>query len=157
MLWNSNFFMSDEAMKILRVLIDVWLPDFKFGPGRCAIALSRTPRYWETVTGNLALIRRWGEDFTIRHLVMPNHVECCTYPILDWIAANMPEAPVNIMDQYHPDNFCDPCGAKYDARHADIARPPTREELRSSFAYARRLGLKFETISYEKNARALWT
>ncbi len=155
MLWNSNFFMSDEAMKILRVLIDVWLPDFKFGPGRCAIGLSRTPRYWETVTGNLALIQSWGEDFTIRHLVMPNYVECCTYPILDWVAVNMPEAPVNIMDQYHPDNFCDPCGPKYDARHADIARPPTRDELRSSFAYARRLGLKFETISYEKNAMAL--
>jgi putative pyruvate formate lyase activating enzyme len=59
MLWNSNFFMSDESMKILRILTDVWLPDFKFGPGRCAITLSRTPRYWETVTGNLALIRSW--------------------------------------------------------------------------------------------------
>ena len=36
MLWNSNFFMTPEAMKILRLLIDVWLPDFKFGPGQCA-------------------------------------------------------------------------------------------------------------------------
>src|SRR5262249_44656247 len=34
MLWNSNFFMTLESMKILRVLTDVWLPDFKFGPGR---------------------------------------------------------------------------------------------------------------------------
>ena len=33
MLWNSNFFMTPESMKILRVLTDVWLPDFKFGPG----------------------------------------------------------------------------------------------------------------------------
>jgi putative pyruvate formate lyase activating enzyme len=31
MLWNSNFFMTVESMKILRVLTDVWLPDFKFG------------------------------------------------------------------------------------------------------------------------------
>ncbi len=31
MLWNSNFFMSREAMKILRLLMDIWLPDFKFG------------------------------------------------------------------------------------------------------------------------------
>ena len=35
MLWNSNFFMTLESMKILRVLTDVWLPDFKFGPGLC--------------------------------------------------------------------------------------------------------------------------
>ena len=34
MLWNSNFFMTIESMKILRVLTDVWLPDFKFGPDR---------------------------------------------------------------------------------------------------------------------------
>jgi putative pyruvate formate lyase activating enzyme len=154
MLWNSNFFMSDEAMKILRILTDVWLPDFKFGPGRCAITLARTPHYWETVTGNLALIHDWGEDLTIRHLVMPNHVECCTYPVLDWIAAHMPEAPVNVMDQYHPDNFCDPCNPKYDSRYADIAGRPTGAELRRSFSYAQALGLKFETISYEKNAMA---
>ncbi len=80
MLWNSNFFMTDEAMKILRLLMDVWLPDFKFGPGRCAMTLAKTPWYWETVTGNLLKLRAWGEDLTIRHLVMPNHVECCTLP-----------------------------------------------------------------------------
>src|SRR6516164_7081465 len=104
MLWNSNFFMTLESMKILHVLTDVWLPDFKFGPGRCAMALAKTPWYWETVTRNLALIAEWGEDFSIRHLVMPNHVECCTYPVL-WIAEHVPEAPVNVMAQFHPDNF----------------------------------------------------
>ena len=44
MLWNSNFFIiTPESMKILRILIDVWLPDFKFGPARCAMTLERTP------------------------------------------------------------------------------------------------------------------
>ena len=155
MLWNSNFYMSDEAMKILRLLMDVWLPDLKFGPGRCAVTLSRTPRYWETVTEYLALIHDWGEDFTIRHLVMPNHVECCTYPILDWIAETMPAAPVNIMDQYHPDNFCDPCSPKYQDRYEQLARRPTSDELDAGFRHARDLGLKFETITYEKHARGL--
>jgi putative pyruvate formate lyase activating enzyme len=156
MLWNSNFFMSGQAMAILRLLIDVWLPDFKFGPGRCAIALSRTPRYWETVTENLRLIHDWGEDFTIRHLVMPGHVECCTYPILDWIAENTPQAPVNIMDQFHPDNFCDARSAKYDPRFAGIARRPNRAELGASYRYARRLGIMFEILSFEKNALGLY-
>ena len=156
MLWNSNFFMTAEAMKILRILMDVWLPDFKFGPGRCAITLARTPRYWETVTENLALIHRWGEDFTIRHLVMPNHVECCTYPVLDWIAENMPDVPVNIMDQYHPDTYTDPCNPRYEARYADIARRLTRDEVRDSYRYAERLGLKYETITHEKNTMGLF-
>ena len=150
MLWNSNFFMSPETMQILRFLIDVWLPDFKFGPGRCAMALAKTPWYWETVTNNLALIHGWGEDFTIRHLVMPSHVECCTYPVLDWIAEHMPGAPVNIMAQYHPDNFCDPASPKYRAQYADIARRPTRREMHEAYAYADKLELGFETISFEK-------
>ena len=99
---------------------------------------------------NLGLIHRWGEDLTIRHLVMPNHVECCTYAVLDWIAEHMPDVPVNVMDQYHPDTFCDPRGAKYDPRYADIARPPTTDEIRDAYRYAKARGLKYETITHEK-------
>jgi putative pyruvate formate lyase activating enzyme len=155
MLWNSKFFMSSEAMRLLRILVDVWLPDFKFGPGRCAITLSRTPRYWETVTETLALIHGWGEDLTIRHLVMPNHVACCTYPVLGWIAERMPEVPVNVMDQYHPDMFCDPHGASYDRRYAEIARRPTLTEIRGAYRHAKALGLNYETITHEDGVRGI--
>jgi len=68
--------------------------------------------------GNLALIAQWGEDFSIRHLVMPNHVECCTYPVLEWIAEYMPTVPVNVMAQFHPDNFCDSASTKYREKYA---------------------------------------
>jgi putative pyruvate formate lyase activating enzyme len=149
-LWNSNFFMTREAMNILRNMMDVWLPDFKFGPGKCALDISRTPWYWETVTGNLRLVHDWGEDMVIRHLIMPNHVECCTKPVLEWIAKNMPEVPVNIMDQYHPDNLCDPESSKYRERYNDISRACTAEEITKSYQYAKELGLNFESLSYEK-------
>jgi putative pyruvate formate lyase activating enzyme len=150
MLWNSNFFMTLESMKILRLLTDVWLPDFKFGPGRCAMALAKTPWYWETVTRNLALIAEWDEDYSIRHLVMPNHVECCTYPVLEWIAEHVPAVPVNVMAQFHPDNFCDLANDKYRDRYAEIARRPTSAELNKSWRRARELGLKFETTTFER-------
>jgi putative pyruvate formate lyase activating enzyme len=150
MLWNSNFFMTPESMKILRILIDVWLPDLKFGPGRCAVTLARTSWYWETVTSNIALLQAWGEDFTIRHLVMPNHVECCTYPVLDWISAHVPTAPVNVMAQFRPDNFCDPASSKYRDEYAEIARRPTGPELNASWHRARTLGLKFEVASFDR-------
>lgn len=154
-LWNSNFFMSKETMCILRSLIDVWLPDFKFGPGRCALDLSRTPWYWDTITNNLRLIYEWREDFIIRHLIMPNHVECCTKPVLDWIANNMPEVPINIMDQYYPDNLCDPSSQKYRERYSELARSPTKEEIKKSYKYARDLSLNFEKLSYEKSVFGL--
>jgi putative pyruvate formate lyase activating enzyme len=150
MLWNSNFYMTEEAMRLLRLLMDVWLPDFKFGPGRCAVTLARTPRYWESVTENLRLLRDWDEDFTIRHLVMPGHVECCTQPVLEWIAREVPAAPVNIMDQYRPENFCDTASAKYDPRHAALARRADRAEIEAACRHAQRLGLRFEALTYEK-------
>jgi hypothetical protein len=114
------------------------------GPGRCAMTLAKTPWYWETVTRNIALLADWREDFSIRHLVMPNHVECCTYPVLEWIAERAPTAPVSVMAQFHPDNFCNPASAKYRDKYAEIARPPTRTELDDSWRHARELGLKFE-------------
>lgn len=154
-LWNSNFFMSKETMHVLRSLMDAWLPDFKFGPGKCALDLSRTPWYWDTVTNNLRLIHEWGEDFVIRHLIMPNHVDCCTKPVLDWIARNMPEIPINIMDQYYPDNLCDSSSPKYRERYNEISRSPTEEEIIRSYQYAKDLGLNYETLSFEKSALGL--
>jgi len=148
-LWNSNFFVTLESMKILRILTDVWLPDFKFGPDRCAMTLAKTPWYWDIVTRNISLLDEWGEDFSIRHLVMPNHVKCCTYPVLEWIAAHVPLAPVNVMAQFHPDNFCDPASGKYRDKYAEIARRPTRAELAHSWRHARELDLKFETASFD--------
>lgn len=81
---------------------------------------------------------------------MPNHVECCTYPVLEWIAERVPAAPVNVMAQFHPDNFYDPTSAKYRDKYVGIARRPTRVELDDSWRRARELGLKFETASFER-------
>ncbi len=155
MLWNSNFFMSEETMRILRPLVDIWLPDLKFGNDRCAIALARTPWYWETVTRNHKAVYDWGEDVVIRHLVMPGHVECCTKPVLDWIAANMPRALVNVMDQYRPEYACDRFSPAYDDRYGALSRRPAAEEILAAYAHAEELGLRFEDLSYERNVTGL--
>ncbi len=151
MLWNSNFFMSADCMKVLRPLIDVWLPDFKFGPGDCAKRLARTPWYWDIVTRNLQTIHEWGEPYTIRHLVMPNHVECCTRPLMAWIAEHLPGAPVNIMDQFLPDTFTDPHSCAYQSKYEDLSRCPTDAEIRESYRIAHELGINFETVTFEKS------
>jgi len=154
-LWNSNMYMSIETLKILRELVDIWLPDFKFGNNRCAIWLSRTPWYFETVSENHLTIYRWGEDMVIRHLIMPGHVECCTKPVLKWIAENTPQALVNVMDQYHPDCYCNPSDPRFDKRYVEMARYPTREEILESYRYAKMLGLRFEEITFEKSLRGI--
>jgi len=149
LLWNANFFMSTETMRILRTVIDIWLPDFKFGTDKkCAIRLSRTPWYWDTITRNLQLIHDWGEDFTIRHLIMPNHINCCSRPIIEWIATHLPGIQVNLMDQYHPDSFTNPQTNKYNERYADIARQITSEEFSEVLYLAEQYHLNYETITF---------
>jgi putative pyruvate formate lyase activating enzyme len=146
MLWNSSFFMSEESMRILRTVIDIWLPDFKFHDKKCARRLARTPWYFETISKNHQLIYDWDEDFSIRHLIMPNHNKCCTFPIFDWIKENIPKALVNVMTQYHPDCYVLSKPEKF----KDINRRPTAEEFTEAFNYARKLGLNFESLTFEK-------
>jgi putative pyruvate formate lyase activating enzyme len=59
---------------------------------------------------------------------------------------------VNVMAQFHPDNFCDPMSAKYRDKYAEIARRPTHAELDRSWRRARELGLEFETTTFEHSS-----
>lgn len=143
-LWNSNFYMSTEAMELLKHAIDIWLPDFKYGNDRCALRLSKVPRYFEVVTRNLRIAAENG-DMIIRHLVLPNHIECCSKNVLRWIADNLPRERVlvNIMDQYRPEHLV----VKNPERYRDIARRPSRRELEEVYSYADKLGLLWRDIS----------
>ncbi|MEM2528446.1 MAG: radical SAM protein [Ignisphaera sp.] len=139
-LWNSNFYMSEEAMKLLNHVIDIWLPDFKYGNNECALRLSKVPRYIDVITRNLRTAIGWG-DMIIRHLVLPNHIECCSKPILKWIATNIQRdrVIVNIMDQYRPE---------YKAReYSDISRRPSPHELEEVYRYADSLGILWRDVS----------
>ena len=60
------------------------------------------------------------------------------------------------MDQFHPDNFCDPASDKYRDKYAEIARRPTRAELDASWTYARRRGIRFETATFECRGYEGW-
>lgn len=132
-IWNSNFYMSPEAMHILDGVVDLYLSDFKYGNDDCAMRLSGISDYWEVVTRNHKLAFQSG-DMIIRHLVLPGHVECCTLPILDWIYENLgKEVVLNIMAQYRP---------LYGAfNHPEISRFLNRQEYVKAVDYARKLGI----------------
>lgn len=131
--WNSNFYMSEDAMKILDGFVDLFLSDFKYGPLDCAKNLSGVTNYWEIVTRNHLMAKESG-DMIIRHLVLPGHVECCSKPILKWISENLGnETVINIMGQYRP---------VYRANESpQIIRYPSHEEMEETVNYAKNLGL----------------
>ena len=88
LIWNSNFYMSKHVMNLLDGFVDLFLSDFKYGPGKCAEKLSKIPNYWNTVTRNHKIAKNSG-NMIIRHLVLPGHVECCSKPVLKWISENL--------------------------------------------------------------------
>ncbi|MCD6195753.1 MAG: radical SAM protein [Staphylothermus sp.] len=141
-LWNSNMYLSLESMKLIKDLIDIWLPDFKYGNNECAFRYSKIRRYWEVVTRNLKIAYENG-DMIIRHLVLPNHIECCTRKILEWIAENTPRALVNIMDQYRPEHIV----ASHPEKYPEIARRLKREEIEKAYSIAEELGLVYKPVS----------
>jgi putative pyruvate formate lyase activating enzyme len=101
--WNSNTYYSPETAQLLAGFADVYLLDFKYGPGECAERISDAPNYWEACTRNHLEAKKHGE-IIIRVLVLPDHLECCTKPIINWIAENLgTETRVNVMFQYRPE------------------------------------------------------
>jgi putative pyruvate formate lyase activating enzyme len=101
--WNSNGYYSPETARLLEGFVDVYLLDFKYGPGECAERISGAADYWKTCIYNHSEAKEHGE-LIIRVLVLPGHLECCTKPTIDWIADNMGrETRVNIMFQYRPE------------------------------------------------------
>ncbi|MFQ6077013.1 MAG: radical SAM protein [Candidatus Bathyarchaeia archaeon] len=131
--WNSNSYYSEETAKLLTGFIDVYLLDFKYGNNKCAERISSAPGYWEACTRNHLYAMRYGE-LIIRVLVLPEHLECCSRPILEWVAQNLGrDVRVNIMWQYRPE---------WRAHEVpELRRRLNRREMERSLEIARNVGL----------------
>ena len=139
-LWNSNFYLTDKALSLIIDFMDFWLPDFKYGNNQCAKKLSGIENYFDVVARNHKRIHDEGSaEIIIRHLVMPNHVECCSKPILNFIARETPKCVVNIMGQYHP---------QFKAyNYEEINRRPSAKEMHEVRSYAEKLGILYKPVS----------
>ena len=131
--WNSNSYYSEESAKLLAGFADVYLLDFKYGNNECATRISDAPDYWEACTRNHLYAKRYGE-LLIRVLVLPHHLECCTKPILNWIAQNLGTwIRTNVMFQYRPE---------WKAHEVpELRRRLTRQEKERAIQLAKEAGL----------------
>ncbi|MFW9949212.1 MAG: radical SAM protein [Candidatus Thorarchaeota archaeon] len=139
-LWNSNFYLTNKSLSLIIDFIDFWLPDFKYGNNDCAKKYSGIDNYYDFITRNLKKIHDEGSgEIIIRHLVMPNHVDCCSKPILEYVAKEVPNSVINIMGQFRPE---------FNAyKYKEINRRPTTTEMNTVKNYADKLGILFEPVS----------
>ncbi len=130
--WNTNMYYSEEIACLLDGAVDVYLGDFRYGSDECAVKYSNAPRYLSTVTRNFISAYKSGE-ILLRHLVIPNHIDCCTRPIVKWTKEHIPKVRFNLMFQYSPN---------YRAyEHPEINRNLTKEECQRALDIVKESGL----------------
>jgi putative pyruvate formate lyase activating enzyme len=133
MVWNSNMYTSEEAMRLLEGVMDVYLADFRYGNDECARKYSDVEDYFEVVSRNFLAAYRQGE-IMLRQLLLPGHVACCTARIMAWVARNIPGTYFNLMFQYRPE---------YHASHfPEIDRRLSAAEKKEAVELAGRYGIE---------------
>ena len=148
--WNSSGYESVEVLRLLEGLVEIYMPDFKFGCSESAERYCRAPDYPERAREALREMQRQVGDLVIeggvarrgllvRHLVMPGGFEE-SREILSFLASLSPRTFVNVMGQYRPEGV--PATAEGRAEYPEIARRPTGEEIAEARAEAQRLGLR---------------
>jgi putative pyruvate formate lyase activating enzyme len=146
LVYNTCGWERVEVLKKLDGVVDIYLPDFKYGDGKMAAKYSSgAGTYPEgTKAALLEMQRQVGvarpapdglmyRGLMIRHLVMPNDVSG-TRQVMEWIGQNLPkDTYVNIMSQYRP---------MYKAHsYPKIARGIMRSEYAAALQAARDAGL----------------
>jgi putative pyruvate formate lyase activating enzyme len=111
--YNSGGYDAVDTLLLLEGVVDIYMPDAKYGSGEIARLLSHAPDYVIMMKAALREMHRQVGDLVIdrgtavrgmiiRHLVLPENL-AGSDKVLPWIAEEISrESYINIMDQYHP-------------------------------------------------------
>jgi putative pyruvate formate lyase activating enzyme len=145
LVYNTGGYDSPEALALLDGIIDIYMPDMKYGDSGIARRYSRVRNYVETNRAAVTEMHRQVGDLAldaqgiaqrgllVRHLVLPGNL-AGTGQVLAFIAREIsPDTYLNLMDQYHP---CYRAG-----ENPPLDRALRREEFEAALALAARHGL----------------
>ena len=103
--WNCHGFSSPETLRLLDGVVDVWLPDYKYGNHLCGQQLSGVNHYPNVAQKSVKAMLAQNVPVIVRILVLPGHSQCCHLPVLETLAkmANPEKLMVSVRGQYCPD------------------------------------------------------
>ncbi|MCL7416010.1 MAG: radical SAM protein [ANME-2 cluster archaeon] len=142
--YNCSGYESVETLKLLDGIIDIYMPDMKYGDAKSAKLYSDAPDYFEVSKDALREMHAQVGDLVIeqdiawhglliRHLLLPND-RAGSLKVLEFIANEISkDSYVNIMFQYRP------CQDAF--KFKEISRPAFIEEFNAVLDMARGLGL----------------
>lgn len=113
--YNTSGWERVEVLKKLEGIVDIYLPDFKYGTPQSGDKYSAGAETYTEVTKKalIEMNRQVGvakpakddlmyRGLMVRHLVLPNRVSG-SKKIFQWMAANLPkDTLINVMSQYRP-------------------------------------------------------
>ena len=111
--WNSSGYESIETLKMLRGLVDIYLPDFKYIRSEKAQRYSSAADYPEIAKCALSEMRSQQKEdafdsrgimqrgMIIRHLILPSNTNS-TNEIIDYLSEFFPDTYISLMAQYTP-------------------------------------------------------
>ncbi len=145
LVYNCGGYESLEAIRILDKIVDIYMPDFKYGDPESALLYSGAGDYPQIVKNVIKEMQRQVGDLEIdesgvalrgvlvRHLVLPGGI-AGTKEVVRFIAEEVSRnAYVNIMSQYRP-CFLAP-------HHPPLDRKITEAEYAEAVMLAREAGL----------------
>ncbi|WP_018086155.1 radical SAM protein [Desulfurispora thermophila] len=146
LVYNTGGYDALPTLQLLDGVVDIYMPDIKFGNDALGQRYTRAPRYFTVAKQAVLEMHRQVGDLVVdehgiavrgllvRHLVMP-HDLARTAEVIKFIAQEVSRNTlVNIMDQYYP--------AHQAHRYPEIARRITREEYSRALQLARQYGLR---------------
>jgi putative pyruvate formate lyase activating enzyme len=134
--WNCHAYETPETVELLEGVVDVYVPDYKYGDERCSRRLSGAPGYPNAAFTAIQTMLAQGVPVIVRILVLPEHADCCHRPALDRLAAlSRDRLFVSVRGQYCPD-------WKITAKDGPLARRTTAAETGAIREYARKQGLR---------------
>jgi len=145
LVYNTGGYEEIDTLKLLEGIIDIYMPDIKFGDNIKAKKYTKSDKYFDIVkTAIKEMHRQVGNLVTddrsiafrgllVRHLVMPENI-ADTDKILEYIAEEISKDTfINIMSQYYP--------AHKSYTFPELSRRINRNEYNEAVKYAERLGL----------------
>jgi putative pyruvate formate lyase activating enzyme len=144
--YNCGGYENPEFLSELEGLVDIYMPDFKYGSDQAALKYSGVKAYASWCRKALREMQRQVGDLIIgsggvaergllvRHLVLPHGI-AESKKVVNFIAEYISQNTyINIMDQYHPSYRATEYGA--------LSRRVFRQEVEEVVEYAKSKGLK---------------
>lgn len=156
--WNSNAYEEASAIKKLDGLVDIYLPDFKYGDNDLAMRYSGVKNYAQKAdnvigemfrqVGNLELDENGiaKKGIIVRHLILPGHMEN-SFKVLKRIKGIDGSIYVSLMSQFE---------SVYEAKgFPEINRRVSKKEFEMVYNYQLSLGLENGWVQEEGSEKFL--